>query len=381
MAQDDLGGGARLPADLEFQIRKYEARMSVLKIGLGTALVGVISVLVPGAVEFWDLRFQTWREQEQLAFQREVAREGSIQNFVELALNEDIEYRLRLAEYFSVVAHETDKPLWEGYYNDLKTRRRDTKAQILKLESQLNQIAYKPEMERTPEETIAMSTLKLELDWLYGELGRTIRGESVVPTASEQRTNTSATPTAPPTGSIARDADLSKLHPDLRDKLTELVSRLNAEGIPFQVFEGYRSPDRQAHLYAQGRTSPGNKVVWIQPWGSMHNYGLAANLVLYEDGKWSWANTGSKADWWDRMNELAIETGLTPIYASGRVIEPGHIQLPDLKITDLQRGVFPDGGDQSWQDNLRQAIEGWTGNGAPPTAGLPSAAAFSFGKN
>lgn len=46
------------------------------------------------------------------------------------------------------------------------------------------------------------------------------------------------------------------------------------------VTEGVRSPERQAQLYAQGRTSPGQIVTNARPWESAHQYGLAIDVTV-----------------------------------------------------------------------------------------------------
>ena len=49
---------------------------------------------------------------------------------------------------------------------------------------------------------------------------------------------------------------------------------------------GVRTNKQQADLYAQGRTTEGSKVTWTM--NSYHQYGLAADLVAYSNGKYNW---------------------------------------------------------------------------------------------
>ena len=49
---------------------------------------------------------------------------------------------------------------------------------------------------------------------------------------------------------------------------------------------GVRTNKQQADLYAQGRTTEGSKVTWTL--NSYHQYGLAADLVAYSNGKYNW---------------------------------------------------------------------------------------------
>ncbi len=173
------------------------------------------------------------------------------------------------------------------------------------------------------------------------------------------------------TSSSTRDGDVSRLHPAIRDSVIKIETQLNTEGFPFKVFEAFRTPQRQAYLYAQGRTRPGSKVTWAQPWSSIHQYGLAVDFVLFENGRWSWDDTGSKAAWWARMHEVAKENGMTPIYNSkGKLIEKPHVQLIGIRSSQLRAGEYPQGGDMVWAEHLSTLIETWDKGFVPPKPAL-----------
>jgi peptidoglycan L-alanyl-D-glutamate endopeptidase CwlK len=56
------------------------------------------------------------------------------------------------------------------------------------------------------------------------------------------------------------------------------------KGYPMKLVEGYRTPERQAELYAQGRTKPGKVVTNARAGESFHNYGVAADCVFVKEG-------------------------------------------------------------------------------------------------
>jgi peptidoglycan LD-endopeptidase CwlK len=158
------------------------------------------------------------------------------------------------------------------------------------------------------------------------------------------------------------DSDLSKLHPSVRKAVEAVQKKLDAEKIPMRVFEAYRGPERQAHLYAQGRTRPGDKVTNAGPWGSYHQFGMAADFVRFENGKWNWNDKSpqERADW-KRYHEIARENGLEPLSW-----ELPHVQHDGVTLTELTNGQYPSGGDESWEENLAAVIARWPGAGAPP---------------
>jgi peptidoglycan L-alanyl-D-glutamate endopeptidase CwlK len=141
-----------------------------------------------------------------------------------------------------------------------------------------------------------------------------------------------------------RNFDPALLHPVFREKAQALLDSLAAEGIPFRLFEGFRSPERQQYLYAQGRTRPGVIVTKARAGQSYHQYGLAGDFVLFEKGGWSWGAAGPKAGWWKRLQETGKGLGLEPLS-----FEMPHLQLAGLRIHDLAAGKYPPGGDATWQ--------------------------------
>lgn len=159
----------------------------------------------------------------------------------------------------------------------------------------------------------------------------------------------------------SRDTNLDHLHPAVRDACSKILADLAAASLPFELFEAFRTPERQAFLYAQGRTTPGPIVTKARPWGSYHQYGLAIDLVLKLNGQWSWSTSGAHKQSWDRMNAIGQQHGLEPLSW-----EKPHLQLAGLDIDDLKGGDFPTGGDATWAENLEAAIAGWSGSPAAP---------------
>lgn len=157
------------------------------------------------------------------------------------------------------------------------------------------------------------------------------------------------------------DNALDHLHPVFRQKVRDLLKKLAAENLPFRLFEGFRTPQRQQYLYEQGRTRPGTIVTRALAWQSNHQYGVAGDFVLYVDDEWSWDDSGDRRKLWNRLQALGLEVGLKPLS-----FETPHLELADLDEDALRSGDYPDGGDQDWAENLTAAIYSWTGTPAAP---------------
>lgn len=89
------------------------------------------------------------------------------------------------------------------------------------------------------------------------------------------------------------DRDLSKLYPPFKEMIDKLLVECHSKGVMLYVFEAFRSMERQALLYSQGRTAPGKIITNADKGLSFHNYGIAVDLVF--DGKpglpgiqWDW---------------------------------------------------------------------------------------------
>jgi peptidoglycan L-alanyl-D-glutamate endopeptidase CwlK len=183
---------------------------------------------------------------------------------------------------------------------------------------------------------------------------------------SARRMTAAAFTPIPVADSTGRRTDLNALHPYMRAAAGRLLALCKSEQLPFRLFEAYRAPARQAWLYSQGRTRAGNVVTYAQPWESYHQYGLAADFVLWINNQWSWVTDGSHQFFWKRLREIGESCGL-----EGLKFEIPHLQVANLMLTDLGKGVFPEGGDDAWWDNLEANIISWKGEPAAPAIQSP----------
>lgn len=126
-----------------------------------------------------------------------------------------------------------------------------------------------------------------------------------------------------------RNNDLALVHPVVAAHATAVVEGCARHGVAVGIFEGYRSPTRQAALYALGRTAPGPAVTNAGPLESYHNFGLAVDLVVDGDPvkpgfQWDWSNRRRE---YETIGAVAEEHGCEWAGRWKRFPEKPHIQL------------------------------------------------------
>ncbi len=74
--------------------------------------------------------------------------------------------------------------------------------------------------------------------------------------------------------------DWELLAPFFAQKLRSAIAECQAEGYPVELFEGYRSGERQEWLYESGRTRDGKIITYARAGESVHGLGLGADVVF-----------------------------------------------------------------------------------------------------
>lgn len=100
---------------------------------------------------------------------------------------------------------------------------------------------------------------------------------------------------------------VAQLHPEVQTRCRALLDTATSVGILLCVTQGYRSPQQQAKLYAQGRTAPGAIVTRAPPGSSWHEFHLAFDVAVLHEGKATWPND---IRLWRRIGELGKAQGL-----------------------------------------------------------------------
>lgn len=82
---------------------------------------------------------------------------------------------------------------------------------------------------------------------------------------------------------------LQLLHPKVRDTFKKFIEEAeDGLNITLRIVQGLRTFAEQKAIYDQGRSTPGKIVSNAKPGSSYHNYGLAVDLGVIENGKINW---------------------------------------------------------------------------------------------
>ncbi len=84
--------------------------------------------------------------------------------------------------------------------------------------------------------------------------------------------------------SADNESKIKQLHPKLRYKARKFISNAKRKGYDLRITESLRTFERQIQLFAQGRTTSGQKVTNANAGSSYHNYGLAIDVVDRNNG-------------------------------------------------------------------------------------------------
>jgi len=114
------------------------------------------------------------------------------------------------------------------------------------------------------------------------------------------------------------------LLPLVKRQADKLVQEMEMLGLPIRITEGYRSPERQNELYAQGRTTKGNIVTNAKGGESNHNHGCAVDVVFRKQGY------DATNDQWLALATVGERLGFT---WGGRWEDIGFVDKPHFEMT------------------------------------------------
>jgi peptidoglycan L-alanyl-D-glutamate endopeptidase CwlK len=128
---------------------------------------------------------------------------------------------------------------------------------------------------------------------------------------------------------------LSDLNPKVAALCSEFINSCKKQNIDIIITSTYRDSESQNALYAQGRTTPGNKVTNAKGGQSFHNWRVAFDFCPIVNGKAQWNDTAL----FIKCGEIGESLGLEWAGRWVKFKELAHLQYTNgLTLADFQSG-------------------------------------------
>lgn len=130
----------------------------------------------------------------------------------------------------------------------------------------------------------------------------------------------------------------ARLQPLVARKVDEVVHSMAMLGHPIRITSAYRSYEEQQALYDQGRSTPGRVVTKAKPGESLHNHGMAVDIVFrnegYEASEALWQTLGAVAE------SHGFEWGGSDKWRKARFVDRPHLQMTlGYSLKDFKAGT------------------------------------------
>ena len=166
---------AKSASDSSITLERLKAWLDFWKFIGASVVAAIVVVAIPPFFQLATARLESARKLLELDQSKITFHDTYVKDFVEKALNQDIEIRMRLARYFADVSDEEYKKDWESYLDHITKLRDAVREDINKKERQLSSLQFD-----TSGDPIEIAELKRELAWKYGELGYSASDRDVV---------------------------------------------------------------------------------------------------------------------------------------------------------------------------------------------------------
>lgn len=158
-------------------------------------------------------------------------------------------------------------------------------------------------------------------------------------------------PPKPPTAQpldTSFEGKLKTLHPAIRDAVRKFVSFLAKNGVIIRITSTLRTFAEQQELYNKGRNPDGSfikpiydkktgkiiggegVVTYAKPGYSLHNYGLAFDIVPVVNGKATYSTTPAMLELWKLIGEAGEQFGF--VWGGNKNFR-GGFDMPHFQMT------------------------------------------------
>jgi hypothetical protein len=169
---DEIASVANTPLEAQrLELERYKAKLDFRKFMWGSVVAGVTIAAIPPLFQLATAYLEYVKSEAARAMQAQQFRDGYVKDFLNTALNQDIEVRIRFAKYFSSVSSEKDS--WARYLGDLTELRNQKKKEIDDLEQAWQRLGPKADASE-------VNMARRHLDWAYSEIGYAAPNRSAI---------------------------------------------------------------------------------------------------------------------------------------------------------------------------------------------------------
>jgi hypothetical protein len=150
----------------KLRLDRYKAHLDYRKFVLGSVFVAVAIAAIPPLFQLATAALEYVESSADRQAKQQPFRDDYIKEFINNALNQDIELRIRFAQYFARVSTEPYRNDWVAYLDDLQRTRGDIRAQINKMEAD-----WRLKAGAKDRDEVEIARLERNLFWAYAEVG------------------------------------------------------------------------------------------------------------------------------------------------------------------------------------------------------------------
>lgn len=202
MTEDNDNDNTLLELEREkLQLERYKARLDYKKFVLGSVFVAIAIAAIPPLFQLGGAALEYVKSNADRQAKQQAFRDDYIKEFVSNALNQDIELRIRFAQYFAKVSTEPYRGDWIDYLDELHSAREQIRDKIDNLEKE-----WSSEMSSEERNEVEIARLERNLAWAYKEVGYVERNRSAAGNPRISESSVSPIATANPLA-LSRFAD------------------------------------------------------------------------------------------------------------------------------------------------------------------------------
>jgi peptidoglycan LD-endopeptidase CwlK len=135
------------------------------------------------------------------------------------------------------------------------------------------------------------------------------------------------------------EKNIATLNKQVQPLARRLIEEATAQGITVKIICGHRTYEEQDELYAQGRTKHGNIVTKAKGGQSMHNFGTAFDVGIFDGREY----LGDSPDY-EKVGKIGEALGLE-WGGHWKFIDEPHFQMTEGRSLTQLRTAYEEKGD------------------------------------